>query len=95
MADSYEIRCINKSDRFNTHERILNIGGLNSDGTRWKITEDSAIAGIESGKWLFYVNINGYKVDVIIVKSASGTKYLKTQADNIVSNNLLNLPECP
>lgn len=95
MADSYEIKCINKSDRDNIHERIQSIGGLKSDGTRWKISLNQAIEGIESKKWSFYVNnISGKKVNVIVAKTSDGNKYLKTEADTTVKNNLLELPEC-
>jgi hypothetical protein len=94
MAGSYEIKCINKSDRTNIHERITNIGGINQDGTRWKISQIEAISSIESGKWSFYVNRPAGKVNVIVAKSAAGNKYLKTEADDSQSNNLLILPEC-
>lgn len=43
MATLHEIRCINKSDRYNAHERIINIGGLNYDQTTWKISVSEAI----------------------------------------------------
>ena len=90
-----EITCINKSDRYNPHERILNIGGLNANGTRWKLNEQGAIRGIEEGKWQFYVKKNGRSVRVVIVISQFGHKYLKTEADGEQPNNLLSLPECP
>lgn len=45
-----QIMCINKSDRFNPHERLLFIGGVNADGTRWKLSQADGIAGAESGK---------------------------------------------
>lgn len=95
MASQHEVKCINKSDRYNPHERILFIGGVNPDGTRWKLSQQDAIKGIEEGKWSFYVTKNGKTVWVIVAVSAQGNKYLKTEADGEQPNNLLSLPECP
>lgn len=95
MPTSIEIKCINKSDRYNPHERILNVGGINGDGTRWKLSQQQAIDGTENDRWRFYVSVQGKSVWVIVSKSASGNKYLKTEADGEHPNNLLSLPECP
>ena len=95
MSSVHEVQCINKGDRYNPHERILFIGGLNYDSTRWKIGQQEAIKGIEEGKWSFYVVKDYKRVNVIVATSAHGNKYLKTEADGEHPNNLLSLPECP
>jgi hypothetical protein len=91
LTDVVMINCINKSNRPGAHERIRSIGG----GTRWKLSLADAIAGIEQGKWSFYVTMNGRSVSVVIAKSTDGRKYLKTLADGEQPDNLLSLPECP
>jgi hypothetical protein len=95
MASNHEVLCVNKSDRPNPHERIISIGGRNADNARWRITQEEAIAGIESDKWSFYVNRGGRTVKVIVAVSRWGHKYIKTEADGEQPDNLLSLPECP
>ncbi len=96
MAQNVQIHCINKSDRYNPHERILRIGGINQNGTRWSMSQEKAIADTQSGTYKFYVAVSPQKsVWVIVATSPYGHLYLKTEADGDQPNNLLELPECP
>jgi hypothetical protein len=95
MATSHEVMCINKSDRPNPHERIKSIGGRNTDGTAWKMTQEAAISGIVRKEWSFYVRRGGSTVNVVVAKSRFDHLYLKTEADGESPDNLLSLPECP
>ena len=91
---SNQVLCINKLDRFNPHERITHIGGINDRGQRWLITQQQAIEGIEMGNWQFHVRVGSRDVKVIVAISSSGNKYIKTEADGYQPDNLLSLPEC-
>ena len=94
MAFRVEILCVTKRPRNDPHQRISNIGGLNSDGKRWNLTLDDAIAGIEANKWEFWTKGGGKTVNVVIALH-NGNKYLKTVADGVHPDNLLALPDCP
>lgn len=93
MTQTAQIQCINKTDRYSAHDRISHVGGSNPN--RWKLTQYQAISAIESGTWAFYVTAGGRTAQVIVARSVSGNKYLKTQSDGEQPNNLLSLPECP
>ncbi|MEX2113858.1 MAG: DUF3892 domain-containing protein [Pirellulales bacterium] len=95
QASTHRVLFINKRDRDNAWERITHIGGVNDDKTRWKVTQESAIEGIENGTWKFWVSVGGESVWVVVGKSRFGNKYLKTENDGDEPNNLLSLPECP
>ncbi|MGE4340777.1 MAG: DUF3892 domain-containing protein [Pigmentiphaga sp.] len=95
MAQNIRIECINKDDRQNPFERITHVGGTNPSGTRWLLKQEDAIAGIENGKWRFWVHVNDNSVWVIVAVSRFGNKYLRTETDGEEPNNLLSLEECP
>ena len=93
MANTAQIKCINKTNRQSAWERISHVGGY---GTKpWKLTLDDAIGKIERDEWNFYVSVDGDSVWVDVATSAHGNKYLKTRLDGGMPNNLLSLPECP
>ena len=94
MASRHEIKCVNKTDRYNPLQRVKAIGGQNSTGEFWKLSQEEAIQGIEAGKWDFFVSAQGRPVNVIVAVSQFGHKYIKTVADGEHPNNLLSLMEC-
>ena len=96
VAQQVRVSCVSKADRANAHERILAIGGVNPDGSRWRLPQEAAIAGIERGEWAFFVERpEGHRAAVVVSVSPSGDKYVKTETDNEQPDNLLALPECP
>lgn len=85
---------IDKDDRYDAHERIQAIGGINPNLTTWKRSQTTAIEDIERGRYSYYVTDgSGRAVDVIVAVSRFGNKYIKTVADGESPNNLLSLPE--
>ena len=93
MATRVEIRCINKSTSLNPHDRIINVGGINADRTRWKLSQSAAIHSIMQDANVFYIK-HGRKIVYVVIASQFGWKYLKTTTDDEQPNDLLSLPEC-
>ncbi len=94
MSIRIRVSCINKREHYNPHERIINIGGVNHDGSRWKMSQQKVIESIKKGEYDFYVRVGNYEATVI-VSTYNDNEYLKTYPDAIGKDNLLNLPECP
>ena len=79
MANTMQIRCINRTERMSPHERIAHVGGYES--SQWKITLNDAIGKIERGEQAFSVQTHRKTVEVIVAVSPSGIKYLKAELD--------------
>lgn len=94
MAQTAQIKFINKNPRHDPFHAITHVGGY---GTKpWRLTLDDAINKILNDEWQFFVERPlGDRVMVEVKKSRFGSLYLKTVADGDVPNNLLDLPEYP
>jgi hypothetical protein len=55
------------------------------------------IAGIESGQWIYFVNVaaRNDRVKVVVAVVANGDKYLKSERDSDIPTDLLTPPSCP
>lgn len=82
-----QVTYINKTNRYNLHERISHIGGVG-----WRKTQGAAIASIESGEETFFTLVGGRRASLIIA-THHGKKYLKAENDEFQPNTLLELAE--
>lgn len=94
---SIRIICINKDNgnHDNQNLAITYLGWINEanqeKGTSSRLT---IYQWIKDGGYAYVVDKYGNKVKVITAETDKGTKYVKTEADNTTTNNLLSLPEC-
>ncbi|HEY2806199.1 MAG TPA: DUF3892 domain-containing protein [Gemmatimonadales bacterium] len=96
MAENHLVRCSTKQS--GDRARVTHIGGTNSDGTAWKMTEAEALAGIKSGKLKFYVNVesDGKSRGIWLgVDQKQGRECLTTTGEGADPSALLGLPDCP
>jgi Protein of unknown function (DUF3892) len=91
-AGPHRVECATKR-RVGRLTAIAAIGGVNSDGSRWVLSREAAIAAITAGT-RFYVEADGRRSDVVVARRF-GRRYLKTRGDSVRRNNLLRLPSCP
>lgn len=94
---AYQITCTHRDPRLDPYARITHVGSNvgGPGGGPWRMTAEEAIRAIEDGRLGFFVKQGGRQVDVIVATSRSGSKYLRTVADDDEPNNLLSLPKCP
>lgn len=88
----FRIFSVNRSNSHILYEIIMSIGGINSNGTFWKISQSTAVDGILNGKWKFFIINDGVEIEVIVGNS-NNRYYLKTVLDYEIPSALLKLPE--
>jgi hypothetical protein len=89
MAENHLVRCSVKQQN-----RVTHIGGTNSDGTSWKMSEQDALQGIRNGKLKFYVTVDSKGV-WLGASQEQGRDVLKPVGEGSDPSLLLHLPDCP
>lgn len=87
----HTVSFVQKAYSYDPHERIESIGGLNSDKSRWKLSQPAAIAAIEGGLDEFIVSTPERPVKLVVMSHA-GQKYLRTEFEGKGPDCLLALP---
>lgn len=93
MARPYRRRAVSSVTRAYSHdplERVEAIGGVNSDRTRWKLSQAAATAAIDAGTDEFFVNADGLPVKLVVLNHR-GQKYLATEREKTHPDDLLSL----
>lgn len=94
MANIFEITCITKNHRAHPQDQVTHVGGINLRGRGWRLTRAEVIDGITSGRWSFYVTVNGERAPIVVGVNQIGSRYLTTPLDDGDPRTLLSLPEC-
>ena len=71
-------------------ERVAFIAGVNSDHTRWNLTQVAAIALIEKGTDEFFFRAGELRVRVVVL-THGGEKYLQSEREKTHPDDLLNV----
>lgn len=83
------VTCIEKrGDQYDPYERIAAIGGAG-----WSAEEDEAIATVKRDLNAYYVETAAGTV-YLVVRIHLCREYLTTEANGVVPDELLALPEC-
>jgi hypothetical protein len=91
------ITCIKKDNGFheNPYAAISEIGWINVDnGNSGKSTRIQVYDWIKTGGIAYVTDSRGNTAKLICVETEKGTKYVKTESDNVETDNLLKLDEC-
>ena len=92
------ITCINKSHGHhdNPHEAVSRYGWV-LDGTGEKGTSErqAMVEWVKNGNMAYVKDDKGNVAYCAVRTSSNGTEFLQTYADNVYTDNLLSLNECP
>lgn len=88
-----QITHIHKDDRLDPTTAILWIGGIDSNGHRWRMEMRQAAYLVRTWQASFFTFENGRYAYVEALLGPSGMYYLRTDPDGVGANNLLQLPE--
>ena len=94
MARPYRRRAITFVNHAYSHdprERIEMIGGVNSDKTRWSLSQTAAMALIEAGTDEFFVGPKESAVKIVVV-THKDQKYLQSEREKTHPDDLMSLP---
>ncbi len=95
MRLAIRVDCATRTDRVSPYHRIRAIGGVGSDGLRWRLSEEAVIAAIEHDRATFYVERPaGHRLEILVAQGL-GKRYLKTESDGEMPDGLLALADCP
>jgi hypothetical protein len=93
MVQSLQIVSSTKDHRLDPYRTVTHIGGLNPDGSSWRLSVDEAIDGMRSRQGEFYLlDSAGEKVWIHVTVARDGHEYLKAIDDPGVPRRLLALP---
>lgn len=89
-----QITCITKPNVNSAHEHITHVG--NSQWSMKTLPVETVISTIKNGTNTFYVrDARGNRADVRVVAASTGRReHIRTYADGIPTDNLLNLNQC-
>ena len=92
------ITCVNKEGGYHQdpHHAISDLGWINEEnGKNGKSTRLDMYDWIKNKNGIAYVLDRwGNKAYLVARESTHGTKYVRTIADNVLTDDLLSLPEC-
>lgn len=94
LPTTLEISCVAR-DSVDSGSRLDAVGGVLTNGARWGLPLDDAIAAARAGTTFVSVAPDGSRAAVEVVQPAGSVPYLRTRGDPQAANNLATLPECP